>query len=69
MGELFKQGILTEDNMHECIRKLVKEHDEGSLEQLCKLLSSVGQDLDAEKAKVSPESVQGKCGLNLTMYF
>ncbi|XP_051948378.1 titin-like isoform X3 [Xyrauchen texanus] len=51
MGELFKQGMLTEDNMHECILKLVKQHDEGSLEQLCKLLSSVGQDLDAEKAK------------------
>ena len=38
--------------MHDCIVKLLKNHDEESLECLCRLLSTIGKDLDFEKAKV-----------------
>uniref|UniRef100_A0A8C7NU02 Eukaryotic translation initiation factor 4 gamma, 1a n=1 Tax=Oncorhynchus mykiss TaxID=8022 RepID=A0A8C7NU02_ONCMY len=37
--------------MHDCIVKLLKNHDEESLECLCRLLSTIGKDLDFEKAK------------------
>ncbi|XP_077421553.1 eukaryotic translation initiation factor 4 gamma 1 isoform X2 [Vanacampus margaritifer] len=51
IGELFKLKMLTEIIMHECIVKLLKNHDEESLECLCRLLSTIGKDLDFEKAK------------------
>ncbi|XP_030632685.1 eukaryotic translation initiation factor 4 gamma 1-like [Chanos chanos] len=51
IGELFKLKILTEPIMHDCIVKLLKNHDEKSLECLCRLLSTIGKDLDFEKAK------------------
>ena len=38
--------------MHDCVVKLLKNHDEESLECLCRLLSTIGKDLDFEKAKV-----------------
>lgn len=57
IGELFKLKMLTEVIMHDCIVKLLKNHDEESLECLCRLLSTIGKDLDFEKAKVhSPHS-------------
>ncbi|XP_029111212.1 eukaryotic translation initiation factor 4 gamma 1 isoform X2 [Scleropages formosus] len=51
IGELFKLRMLTEPIMHDCIVKLLKNHDEESLECLCRLLSTIGKDLDFEKAK------------------
>ncbi|XP_054649684.1 eukaryotic translation initiation factor 4 gamma 1-like isoform X2 [Dunckerocampus dactyliophorus] len=51
IGELFKFKMLTEVIMHDCIVKLLKNHDEESLECLCRLLSTIGKDLDFEKAK------------------
>uniref|UniRef100_A0A8B9KDM9 Eukaryotic translation initiation factor 4 gamma 1 n=1 Tax=Astyanax mexicanus TaxID=7994 RepID=A0A8B9KDM9_ASTMX len=51
IGELFKLKMLTENIMHDCIVKLLKNHDEESLECLCRLLSTIGKDLDFEKAK------------------
>lgn len=53
IGELFKRQILTEGIMHECIVKLLRAADQESLEALCKLLRTVGKDLDHEKAQVS----------------
>lgn len=38
--------------MHDCVVKLLKNHDEESLECLCRLLTTIGKDLDFEKAKV-----------------
>lgn len=55
IGELFKLKMLTETIMHDCIVKLLKNHDEESLECLCRLLSTIGKDLDFEKAKVTHE--------------
>uniref|UniRef100_A0A3P8V5I3 Eukaryotic translation initiation factor 4 gamma 1 n=1 Tax=Cynoglossus semilaevis TaxID=244447 RepID=A0A3P8V5I3_CYNSE len=51
IGELFKLKMLTEVIMHDCIVKLLKNHDDESLECLCRLLSTIGKDLDFEKAK------------------
>ncbi|KAH8109046.1 armadillo-type protein [Phellopilus nigrolimitatus] len=50
IGELFKLQMLTERIMHECIKKLLSNDnnpEEEEIEGLCKLLSTVGQSLDA----------------------
>jgi translation initiation factor 4G len=52
--------MLTEAIMHDCVVKLLKNHDEESLECLCRLLTTIGKDLDFAKAKVE---VLG-CGVN-----
>ncbi|XP_068754257.1 eukaryotic translation initiation factor 4 gamma 1-like isoform X2 [Montipora capricornis] len=51
IGELFKLKMLTESIMHDCVVKLLKSNDEESFERLCKLLVTIGKDLDHEKAK------------------
>ncbi|XP_052465573.1 eukaryotic translation initiation factor 4 gamma 3 isoform X1 [Carassius gibelio] len=51
IGELFKLKMLTEPIMHDCMVKLLKNHDDESLECLCRLLTTIGKDLDFEKAK------------------
>jgi translation initiation factor 4G len=50
IGELYKLGMLTERIMHECVRKLVDYKgvpDEAEIESLCKLLRTIGANLDA----------------------
>ena len=39
--------------MHDCLLKLLKSNDEDSLECLCRLVTTVGKELDHAKAKVS----------------
>ncbi|KAM7445324.1 regulation of mRNA cap binding [Porites harrisoni] len=51
IGELFKLKMLTESIMHDCVVKLLKSNDEASFECLCKLLFTIGKDLDHAKAK------------------
>ncbi|KAG7324487.1 hypothetical protein KOW79_012503 [Hemibagrus wyckioides] len=51
IGELFKLKMLNEQVMHACIVKLLKDYDEESLECLCRLLSTIGKNLDLERAK------------------
>ncbi|KIJ38678.1 hypothetical protein M422DRAFT_60796 [Sphaerobolus stellatus SS14] len=54
IGELFKLQMLTERIMRECIKKLldnVENLEEEEIESLCKLLSTVGRQLDNEKAR------------------
>lgn len=53
IGELFKMKMLTASIMDDCIVKLLKNHDEESLECLCRLLSTVGKNLDFKKSKVN----------------
>ncbi|XP_058249122.1 eukaryotic translation initiation factor 4 gamma 1-like [Hemibagrus wyckioides] len=53
IGELFKLNVLKEQIMHTCIVKLLKNHDEESLECLCRLLSTIGKNLDLKQAKVT----------------
>lgn len=57
IGELFKLKMLTEPIMHDCVVKLLKNHDDESLECLCRLLTTIGKDLDFEKAKVTCPTV------------
>ncbi|UKZ96353.1 uncharacterized protein TrAFT101_011149 [Trichoderma asperellum] len=54
IGELFKLGMLTERIMHECVRKLVDYQglpDEAEVESLCKLLRTIGANLDETKGR------------------
>ncbi|XP_072174929.1 eukaryotic translation initiation factor 4 gamma 1-like [Diadema setosum] len=51
IGELFKLRILTENIMHDCILRLMKAKDDESLECLCNLMSTIGKDLDHDRAK------------------
>ena len=44
--------MLTENIMHDCVVKLLKSNDEEAFEYLCKLLVTIGKDLDHVKAKV-----------------
>lgn len=47
IGELFKLKMLTEGIMNDCIERLLKqETDEENLECLCKLLTTIGKELD-----------------------
>lgn len=68
IGELFKLKMLTEAIMHDCVVKLLKNHDEESLECLCRLLSTIGKDLDFEKAKVNKAQVVFRCLCTTIMY-
>ena len=45
--------MLTEAVMHRCVVKLLKNQDQMSLKFLCRLLTTIGKDLDIEEAKVS----------------
>merc|ERR1719193_2547100 len=64
IGELFKLKMLTEPIMHDCICKLLSKkeakqpdkHDEESLECLCRLLSTIGKDLDHDESKAKIDS-------------
>ncbi|KAI2630829.1 hypothetical protein GGR54DRAFT_635437 [Hypoxylon sp. NC1633] len=64
IGELYKLGMLTERIMHECVRKLVDYSgipDEAEVESLCKLLRTIGGNLDsAEKGKPMMDAYFGR---------
>ncbi|XP_026465657.1 eukaryotic translation initiation factor 4 gamma 3-like isoform X2 [Ctenocephalides felis] len=49
IGELFKQGMLTTKIMMQCLRMLLQSIEEESLECLCKLLTTIGRDLEINK--------------------
>ena len=38
--------------MHDCLLKLLRSNDEDSLECLCRLVTTIGKELDHAKAKV-----------------
>lgn len=53
IGELFKLRMLTDTIMHDCINRLLKPdkenlEDEENLECLCKLLTTIGKDIDGK---------------------
>merc|ERR550519_2716280 len=48
IGELYKIKMLNGRTMHECIRKLLVQTDEESLECLCRLVTTVGALLEEE---------------------
>ncbi|XP_052211936.1 eukaryotic translation initiation factor 4 gamma 1-like isoform X2 [Dreissena polymorpha] len=51
IGELFKLKMLTENIMHDCVFKLLRSKDAESLECLCRLLTTIGKELDSDKAR------------------
>lgn len=53
IGELFKLGMLTTNIMQRCIKHLLTEQDEESLECLCKLLTTVGKELESKNQNLS----------------
>ncbi|XP_076646708.1 eukaryotic translation initiation factor 4 gamma isoform X1 [Halictus rubicundus] len=48
IGELYKQRMLTTKIMRACIEQLFDQSDEDSLECLCKLLTTIGKDLESK---------------------
>ncbi|CAF0991144.1 unnamed protein product [Rotaria sp. Silwood1] len=55
IGELFKLQMLTDTIMYDCIEYLLKDKtDEESLECLCKLLNTIGKELDLKTSEKSP---------------
>ncbi|CAG8571783.1 3414_t:CDS:2, partial [Cetraspora pellucida] len=63
IGELFKLNMLTERIMHECVKKLLTVHgtpEEEEMESLCKLMTTVGQQLDHAKAKTHMDTYFGR---------
>ncbi|XP_055935271.1 eukaryotic translation initiation factor 4 gamma 3-like isoform X2 [Argiope bruennichi] len=63
VGELFKLGMLIGPVMRECIKKLLSQGDEESLECLSILLKTVGKELEDEKITKNPKDTQ------MDMYF
>ncbi|CAH1183097.1 unnamed protein product [Phaedon cochleariae] len=49
IGELFKQNMLTVNIMMRCLANLLENKDEESLECLCKLLTTIGKELESNK--------------------
>ncbi len=60
IGELYKLKMLTARIMHECVKRLLMEVDEESLECLCRLLTTVGKELEVEtNGKLHEAKVRG----------
>ena len=54
IGQLYKQKMLTEKIMHECLIKLlgdIENPEEDEVECLCKLMTTIGKSIDHAKAK------------------
>lgn len=47
IGELYKINMLNDKIMHQCIQLLLSNEDEDSLECLCKLLTTIGKNIEA----------------------
>ncbi|XP_018310544.1 eukaryotic translation initiation factor 4 gamma isoform X4 [Mycetomoellerius zeteki] len=58
IGELYRQQILTTKIMHRCIRHLLDQNDEDNLECLCKLLTTIGKDLELKGQQANTEEMQ-----------
>uniref|UniRef100_A0A1B6CCD2 MI domain-containing protein n=1 Tax=Clastoptera arizonana TaxID=38151 RepID=A0A1B6CCD2_9HEMI len=56
IGELYKLQMLTSAIMFRCLQQLLKKPEEESLECLCKLLTTIGKDLEhaKESAQLQP---------------
>ncbi|KAG7197148.1 hypothetical protein KM043_007233 [Ampulex compressa] len=58
IGELYKQGMLIGRIMHRCIKHLLDQNDEESLECVCKLLTTIGKDLESTGSTEHYEEMQ-----------
>merc|ERR1719233_1168059 len=64
IGELYKLQMLTARIMHECVKKLLMTADEESLECLCRLVTTVGKDLEEETNRRLSISTGHQPGIN-----
>jgi hypothetical protein len=48
IGELYNLQLLTVNNMHDCVSKLIKKTDEESLDCLCRVITTVGSQFEKE---------------------
>jgi len=72
IGELYKLEMLSVRIMHECVVKLLASStDEEGLECLCRLLTTVGKEFEAETNKKLQTLPKEKLGTvrNITIYF
>lgn len=53
LGELYKQGMLTVNIMVRCLGSLLDHTDEERLECLCKLLTTIGKELESKNVDLS----------------
>lgn len=60
IGELFKLNMLTAGIMHGCIKTLLEKIEEESLECLCKLLTTVGKELESQCDQKDMDEYFGK---------
>ena len=70
IGELYNLKMLTARIIHECIKRLLANADEDSMECLCKFLTGVFQNLDQEtrdRISQGPEKSEGL--YDLSVYF
>ena len=58
--------MLTEGIMHDCIRRLLRSQDEESLECLCRLLATIGCDLDKDRSRVSAQISKNRLAAAVT---
>merc|ERR1719502_1590003 len=61
IGELYKQKMLTEKIMHECLIKLlgdIENPSEDDVECLCKLMTTIGKQMDQRAAALAPENAK-----------
>ncbi|UYV71075.1 EIF4G3 [Cordylochernes scorpioides] len=66
IGELYKLGMLTAPIMHDCLKRLLSQQDEDSLECFCHLIHTIGHNLALE-TKNKP--VLQKHGSSMEEYF
>jgi len=62
IGELYNLNMLTVKIMHGCVRRLLKTTDDESLECLCRLVTTVGQNFERQTNdlfKTTPKEKQG----------
>lgn len=64
IGELFKLEMLTAKIMIRCVAQLLSNLEEESLECLCKLLTTIGKDLEVKLVSVHTLKAE-KLGCNL----
>merc|ERR1719430_1741205 len=68
IGELYKLHMLTARIIHECVKKLLMTSNEESLECLCRLVTTVGKELEEETNERLSKGPQP--GINdLSVYF
>jgi hypothetical protein len=60
IGELYNLQLLTVNDMHDCVNKLITKTDKESLEGLCQLITTVGSQFEKETNLIMLNQKEGK---------